>query len=475
MSALARGVKNSVRNPIRTAAVVILLGVAMAFALSLMLANQAVKAKLNDLKTTGATTLTITPAGQGFGPNSSGGGEPLTSATYDKIKTVEHVADSGATLSGNSFRRATNTTPGQGQAGGQATFTPPESKVALESPIDAGTLGRRQFANNNSTSTQSVPDFKIPVQATGITGNLDGSGKNYVVTKGEWFTGDAHQAVVGTTLADHNKLSVGSTFKAYDQTFTVVGIYDGGSEFANASVLMPLKTLQDLSEQPDEVSSIVVKVDSIDNIASTKTAIENTVGKDKVEVTSSAQSTEDAISSLKSIQKISVAGVVIAVIAAGVIVFMIMLMIVRERKREIAILKSIGASNFKITTQFVAEAVTLTLCSVVVGVLIALASSNGLTKVLISSNTTDSSATTTQNTPGGAQSGPGDGMRRVIGSPAQTEQKSTKDLLSDVKTDAGASLLIQGLFAVILIGILGSAIPAYAIAKVRPAEVMRGE
>lgn len=473
MSVLVRGIKNSVRNPVRTLAVVTLLGVAMAFALSLMLSNQAVKSKLSELKASGATTLTVSPAGQSFGPGSSGG-EPLTDALYEKAKSSTLITDTGATLSGGSFRRSSGGMPGQG---GQAAFTPPESDVDLESPIDAGTLGRRQFANNNNSETQDVPDFKIPVQATGISGNLDSSGKNYVLTSGAWFSGKSNEAVLGTKLAEHNKLSVGSTFTAYDQTFTVVGIYDGGSDFANAGVLLPLKTLQDLSDQVGEVSSIIVKVDSIDNIEAAKTALQDALGKDKVEVSSSAQSTEDAISSLESIQKISVAGVVIALIAAGVIVFMIMLMIVRERKREIAIFKAIGASNIKITGQFVVEAVTLTLASVIVGVLLAFVSSNGLTKVLISSNTTDSSAAS-ETSDSGMPGGPGGGFRRTIGGPSptgQTESTSTKDLLKDVQTQAGSALFIQGLVAVFLISILGSAIPAYAIAKVRPAEVMRGE
>lgn len=475
MSVLVRGVKNSVRNPVRTAAVVTLLGVAMAFALSLMLANQAVKSKLIELKSSGATTLTISPAGQSFGPGSSGGGEPLTNELYEKAKTVQHISDSGATLGSGGFRRAMGA-PQQGQSG-TATFTPPESDIDLESPIDAGTLGRRQFANNNGNEAQAIPDFKLPVQATGISGNLDSSGKNYVLTSGEWFKGESNEAILGTKLAEHNKLSVGSTFTAYDETFKVVGIYDGGSDFANAGVLMPLKTLQELSDQSGEVSSIIVKVDSIENIDATKTALLNALGKDKVEVNSSAQSTEDAITSLESIQKISVAGVVIAVIAAGIIVFMIMLMIVRERKREIAIFKAIGASNIKITGQFVAEAVTLTICSVFVGVLLALATSNGITKVLISSNTTDSTSSSSENSTNSptGMGGPAGGFRRVIGGPTATQQTTSSDLLKDVKTDAGTGLLLQGLAAVVLISILGSAIPAYAIARVRPAEVMRGE
>lgn len=470
MSTFIRGVKNSVRNPVRTVSVVILLGVAMAFALSLLLANQAVKAKLSELKSSGATVLTVSPAGQGFGPSASGGGEPLTDEMYSKVKALGHVSDSGVTLNGGIRRTFGGDQPAMGSGDGTTSFTAPGSEIDLESPLDAGTLGRRQLGNERGTATEDVPDFKIPVQATGISGNLDSSGKNYVLTSGEWFSGASDEAVVGSALAEKNNLSVGSTFTAYDKTFKVVGIYDGGSEFSNAGLLLPLAFMQEATEQTGEVSSMVVKVDSIDNLESVKSAITNALGKDAVEVSSSAQSTDDAISSLESIQKISVAGVVIAVIAAGVIVFMIMLMIVRERKREIAVLKSIGASNLKITSQFVAEAVTLTVCSVALGVLIALASSNGLTGVLVSSNTTDTSdSSQTQTGPGGRS------FRRMIGGPVAQTQTSAKDLLSDVQTSVGAGLLVQGLIAIVLIGVLGSAIPAYAISKVRPAEVMRGE
>ncbi len=465
MSVLIRGIKNSARNPARSLAVVALLGVATAFALSLLLANQAVKSKIEDLKTSGATTLSIMPAGSTDGPGLQGGGEPLTSEMLEKVKNLEHVADSGAILGGGGLRVMASMGPGQ--TGPSTSFQAPESEIDLESPIDAGTLGRRNFNNGDDTD---VPDFKIPVQATGVSGNLDQAGSNYVLTDGGWFTTeDGYQAVVGKDLATNNNLSVGSTFTGYDQTFTVIGIFDAGDTFRNATVLMPLKTFQKLTERENEVSSIVVKVDSIENMESVEAAINDALGDDKIDITSSAQSTEDAIASLKSIQKISLAGVFIAIVAAGVIVFMVMVMIVRERKKEIAVLKAIGGSNVKITGQFVAEAVTLTLASVVIGGLIALAGSNSITKLLITTNTTDSTDNTQTSAPLGG------GMRRIVGGPSQVEETSTKDLLGDVKTSVGTGFLIQGLAAVVLIGALGSAIPAYAISKVRPAEVLRGE
>ena len=470
MSVIVRGIKNSVRNPARAASVVALLGVATAFALSLLLANQAVKAKIDNLKTTGATTLTIQSAGSAAGPGFQGGGEPLTTDMYNQVKGLAHITDTGASTGGGGVRVMRAEAGQQGQ--GTATFTAPQSEINLESPIDAGTLGRRQFGN--STSTDTVPNFKLPVQATGISGDLDQSGKNYVLTAGTWFTTeDGYQAVIGKDLATHNNLKVGSTFTGYNQTFTVVGIYDAGNTFQNATVLMPLKTFQTLSNQPGELRSIIVKVDSIDNIDAVQTAIKDKLGSSKVDITSSAQSTQDAINSLKSIQHISLAGVIIALTAAAVILFMVMIMIVRERKKEIAVLKAIGGSNIKITAQFVTEAVALTVISIVIGSLIALASSNQITRLLINSNTTDTTASS-QNT-GPSTSANGATFRRVVGGPGAQQQTTSKDLLKDVKADVGVSFLVEGFLVAILIGALGSAIPAFAISKVRPAEVLRGE
>lgn len=459
MSVFVRGAKNAVRNPVRAGSIILLLGVATAFALSLLLANQAVRGKIDDLKSTGATTLTVMPAGATNGPG-FGGGEPLTMAMYDEVKGLGHITESGAVLGGGGFRF--NARP-DGQGGTATNLTAPESEIDLESPIDAGTLGQRNLGVS--------PDFKLPVQATGVSGSLDQSGNNYVLTNGEWFsTDDGNQAVVGKALAEKNNLSVGSTFTGYDRTFTVIGIYDAGDTFRNAAVLMPLKTFQTLSERPDEITSITVRVDSIENIESVETAIIDALGDDAVDVTSTAQNTQDAIDALESIQRISIAGVVIAVIAAAVIVFMVMVMIVRERKKEIAVLKAIGGSNVKITGQFVTEAVILTFLSVVLGALIALASSNSITRLLVTTNTSEETSETTN------QPFAGGNFRRVVGGPlGQSNQESAQDLLDDVRTDVGTAFLLQGLVAVILIGALGSAIPAYAISKVRPAEVMRGE
>ncbi|HVQ43952.1 MAG TPA: FtsX-like permease family protein [Candidatus Saccharimonadia bacterium] len=455
MSTVTRGVRNAFRNAVRTSSVVLLLGVASALALALLLANQAVRTKITDLKRSAATTLTVRPAGSFDG---EGGGEPLTTADTAKLKALAHV-------------QAVNQTLGLG--GGRATFSAggqvevPTSNVSLDSSIDPGTLGRRRFGGTDS-SNAPAPTFKLPVSLTGIDGNLDRQGQPLKITSGTttFSAPDATEAIVGQGIATKNNLKVGSTFTAYSTTVKVVGITDAGNQFSNDAVMVPLATAQKLSGQTGEISELYIQADSVENIDAVKTAAGNALGSGRVDITSAAQNTNDAVAALAGIERISLVGSIGAMAAAAVILFLVMVMIVRERRREIGVLKAIGASNVSVVSLFVTEALVLTLCGSLLGLTLAAGTSNQITGALISAN---QPAATDTNTPGGPR-GRGGFVTR-IGTTAQ----SAEQLLTGVKTTLGGTFLLEGLAVTIGIAILGSAVPAWLIAKVRPAEVMRGE
>jgi putative ABC transport system permease protein len=473
MGAIIRGAKNAFRNRIRTGSIIALLAISTALALALFLANQAMKGKITELKQSAATTLTVNSAGS-FG--SEGGGEPLTTAGLTKVKSLAHVTDVSAIMTAGGPFRVQMGADGQPQA--------PASNVSLESSIDPGTLGRRRAGLDENRSsagagTQAAPAFKLPVALAGLQGTLDRSGQPFKVTSGTAaFSGaDVAEALVGKGLAAKNNLSVGSTFTAYATTFKVVGIFDAGNQFGNDGLYVPLATAGRLTGRTGEVSEIQVKADSIENLDSVKTAVASALGNSRVDITSAAQSTNDALAALQGIQRIALAGMIVALAAAAVITFLVMVMIVRERRREIGVLKAIGATNRSIVGQFVAEALVLTLCGAVLGTALAAVGSNQITGALVSANTPSASSSGFQDGPSfgargpGGQGGPGGGFTRRFGQARQ----SAENLVSNIKTNVGAPLLAEGLGAAILIAILGSAIPAYLIAKVRPAEVMRGE
>lgn len=459
MSFMTRGVKNTSRNWVRSGAVVLILAIGIGLSLSMLIANQAVNNKISELKSGMGSALVIHPAGaQGF----QGGGEPLKQADIDTVRGIAHVSTVDAALNMVLQNENSEAVGMIKMRGGGAD----PGKTNLQSAIDLGTIGKRNQGLDNAQMTPS-----LPITGAGISGNKDQAGKDLNITDGRSLgSGDKNEAIVGKELAAKNNLKVGSTFTAYGGTLEVVGIFDQGTKFENAGFFMQLATAQRLTSLTGEVSTILATVDSIDNLEGAQTAIKKALGEDKADVVSSQENIETAITSLESVQKISMVGFIAAVIAAGAITFMIMLVIVRERRREIGVLKAIGASNRTIIGQFMVEGMVLVTLGALVGAGLALVTSNGIANALVSSNV-DSPEEPTVKGPGLHTSGEKRPVMMSMGGPL----KDTSNLVTNVTTNVGPATLLYGFLSVFIIGIIGSALPAWLIAKIRPAEVMRGE
>ncbi|AFR28069.1 FtsX-like permease family protein [Arthrobacter sp. Rue61a] len=485
MSVLARSVGNAFRNKIRTAAVVAVLAVAIGLALAMLVANQAVGAKVQELNASVGTTLTVNPAGgQGF----EGGGEPLTTA---EAETAASVANVTSVVGTKALRLQTATTAttdttqlagpggGFGPGGQQATVS-----TNLTAAVDAGTLGNRNNASG-TTGTTTQPARTLPITATGIGAEVDSTGKALELTSGTGlgdYTAAEAKALVGTSLAEKNSLTVGSTFTIQDKTFTVAGVFDAGTTFGNNAVYVTLPEAQTLAETPDELSTMIVTVNSMENVDSTKTAVQDALGTDKADVTQGQRNLETAVSSLDSVKNISLVAFIAALATAGIIILLIMVMLVRERRREIGVLKAIGARNRTIGMQFVLESLVLVALGSVVGAVIASLASGGIASALISSNTSTTAAPTTQRggglagampngtVPGGGGMGggmPGGGQGGPFGGASQ--------LLTSVTASVSPGVLAAGIAAVFAVAIIGALVPALLTARIRPIEVLRGE
>ncbi|MHA7269567.1 ABC transporter permease [Arthrobacter sp. HLT1-20] len=482
MSVVSRSVGNAFRNKIRTGSVVIILAVAIGLALSMLVANQAVAGKVDSLKASVGNTLTVNPAGSRGG---LGGGEPLTAAALTQASAVEHVSNVTGTLSvrlRNEAAEISTSGGGNGPAGGQGGGFGTSGTTSLESAVAPGSLGQRNNSNG-STSGQdtaaSPAGFSIPIQATGVSASTTATGAAVNVTSGAQLTDFADastQVLVGSTLATKNSLLVGSTFTVQDRTMKVTGIFDAGTEFDNNAIYLPLAATQTLTDQAGQLSSLTVTVDSIDNMAATQTALIAALGADTVDVTSGSTNLDSAISSLGSVQNISLIAFIASLVTAGLIVLLIMIMVVRERRREIGVLKAIGASNRIIGAQFVIEAMVLVVMGSVVGAVVAAFSSNPIVNALVAGNTSTSAATVGTAGSAGPGGGPGgctgggEGFTRTRGAFAGAEQ-----LIGTVSTSLGWQTLVFGVAGILLIAALGALIPALLTAKVRPIEVLRGE
>jgi putative ABC transport system permease protein len=456
LGSVRRGTKNAFRNSIRTVAIVSILGVSLSLALVMLVSYQAAKQRISSVSASVGTTVTIRPSGfGGFG----GGGNPLTAANVATISSTPHVAAVAASVTD----RLSNTASGSSGFDRRGTG----GTTSLASPIKPGSLGRRFGGGAGFTPPAN---FTLPVAVTGTTDPLNPlvyGVTTVTLVKGSDINGrsSALTALVGTSLATKNKLNVGSTFTAYGKAITVSGIFNAHDTAANAAFTLPLKTAQTLSGITG-VTQVFVAVDSVGDVATTTTALQSRLGSSVADVTSGSSNTAATASSLNSIKTIALYSFVGALIAAAAILLLSMMMIVRERRREIGILKAFGSSNGGVVGTFVSEALTLTGMAAVFGVLLGLALANPILGALVSS----------QNNSGGGRrfggfppaGGPPSGFRfGTVGFGGHT--------LGHLHAVLGTNVAIYAVLAAAGIALVGSAVPAYLIAKVRPAEVMRSE
>jgi len=201
-----------------------------------------------------------------------------------------------------------------------------------------------------------------------------------------------------------------------------------------------------------------------DAILATQSAIKDKLGT-SVDVTTSEQSAQSAVEPLQNIRTISLYSLIGSLVAGSIIIFLTMIMIVRERRREIGVLKAIGASNILIVSQFSVESLVLTLTSSIVGMILGLVLPNPILNVLVNNST--SSTSTTGISHGGFSGAGGQAMMQFAG--------GAGDAIRNLHATVGWQIIFYGLGAAVIIAIIGSALPAFFISKVRPAEVLRSE
>jgi putative ABC transport system permease protein len=457
MNVVTRGFKNAFRSPLRSGAIMLMLAISVGLILSMLVARSSVNAKIDQVKSNAGTNITISPAGVfGF----AGGGNNLTSSQVAQITKTSHITSATSTLNDQLASTDTNLTPSLtlGNFGArQARFESSSSSATTTSgSTTAPTDSSRPAPTPHTTVTGTTNPNSVSTNGSSLSitsgGTIDGSSSAYV-------------ALVGKDLASKNSLTVGKTFTAYGKTITVSGIFTTGNTFQDSGIIMPLATIQALTGQTGQVSSVIAKVDSSENVNSTVSTLKSSLGS-KADIVSEAQQAADSVSSLQSISGLALASVIGSAIAGAVIILLAMIMVVRERRREIGVIKAIGGTNGKVMAQFISEALTITIVGSIVGLAFGVLVSGPMTNSLVSSSQNTSSTTRTG---AGPPSG-GSGGSFIRGSFNRIGSNITQVTSSITPTVFASAVGIT-----LLIAIIGSAVPAWFIARISPAEVLRAE
>jgi putative ABC transport system permease protein len=456
MTTVGRGIRNAFRNATRTVSIILILGLAIGLAFVMLIADRSVSDKIASTLSSIGNTVTIGPPGY-----STGGllGENLTAAELAPIARLRGVTGLDESLNGAAQTLGAPHNPcpkGATCHGSRGHHSMKLGSTSLKSPMSLAAR-RAGLACAPKPCTPQVSGSQ-QLYFTGSTQpanavNIGASTLKIVSGHAIPGTTSADVAMISAAMARRNGLKVGSAFTAYGKTFTVAAIFETDNQSAGNTVVTSLPVLQRLTGDTGQVFTAVVTVASLTDLAPVTKAIERTLGPKAsvVSFTADAQKATGALDSVKSIALYSLAG---AAGTALVILFLVMVMIVRERKREIGTLKAIGAPDGRIMAQFTTEAVTFTLLGLVVGAVAGILAASPVTSALVSGSGVSSDT----------------GARGVFGAGSPFLSH-----LTDINAQVGWGVILGALAAAMVVAVLASAAAAWMIDRIRPAEVLRSE
>ena len=299
----------------------------------------------------------------------------------------------------------------------ETTETRTEKKTTQQAP-PGGRPGQGQTTTEEETQiTKTVENIKAQNGAFTVIGYnsyssmsdfIDG---NYTITSGK-VTSDftSNTCVVSEELASLNNLSIGSKITLVDPKNTsltyeleVTGIYkensmeakDMGSMFSSSvNNIITNQTVckkflsADSSLKATVTPTFVLKdkehAEDFANEVKAKGLNEN------FEVTNNLEEVADAAKGIDNISSFAQTFLLIVLIIGAVVLFVINMINIRERKYEIGVLRTIGMSKLKVITQFMCELLIVTLLSLAIGSAIGAATSVPVANRLLESEIVNS-------------------------------------------------------------------------------------
>lgn len=228
--------------------------------------------------------------------------------------------------------------------------------------------------------------------------NLSGCSSGFLVVEdgeianGRFFNEPEERSLARVVVLGHtvkqelfgDSEAVGQRVKIKKHMFEVIGVMKERGTVAmqdyDDQVFLPIKTMQKQLEGVNHLGMIRVKVDNESNVEQTIIDIKATLreqhdiadqsGKNDDFTVRSAAEALDMITTVTDALKYFLAAMAaLSLIVGGIGIMNIMLMSVTERTREIGLRKAVGANNANIMSQFLLEAIVVTLLGGIIGII----------------------------------------------------------------------------------------------------------
>ena len=288
------------------------------------------------------------------------------------------------TKTSTSTNTKTSTTPGNG---GRPNF-----------PGGGMGMGERHTMTEKHTTTIITKSKEIFESSRNLTGDfkLDGYSSYdamsnfvngaYKVTEGEMISDfSGYQCVISNELATLNEINVGSVItlknstidKSYD--FTVTGIYTDNndndesakmySQSANTLIVgsgvIELLVADDSSLVTNITPSFILNNE--EDIQGFENEVKEKGLNEYYQINTNLEDLQNATKSIENVKTFATTFLLITLIISSLVLFVINMINIRERKYEIGVFRTIGMSKFKLTFQFILELLFVSTISLIIG------------------------------------------------------------------------------------------------------------
>jgi len=323
-----------------------------------------------------------------------------------------------------------------------------------------------------SSTTRPQMNFSAVYSVWGIPTDTTISGITPTIVSGRTINAnETGVAIISQSLATSWGLGVGDSKTIEGVKLTIVGISSdpttttttaapGASTMSNRIVYVDLAQAQTMYSMSGKFTNLYVYTNTtayadtvaveIQTLLSSSTV---TTSTERVAQLSSSQArmttslaTQNA--TLAQTQASANQETVLALVATSAIILLIMVFSVRERVREIGVMKTLGFSNRSIVSQFMLEGVSVTFLGCIVGAVVGIIAYPMLSKLLMPA--------TTSNT----------GVNGV---------NVVQNVAATVSASPELSMVLIAFVAVLAMGALGSIYPAWKASRIKPVEALRNE
>ncbi|MGX4685608.1 ABC transporter permease [Vagococcus sp. JNUCC 83] len=324
------------------------------------------------------------------------------------------------------------------------------------------------------------------------------------ITSGEAITSDdidTDNVVIEKTLAEANDLKVGDTFtlkNSDDETktykMTVKGIYttseSGDSMGMRFNFLNPANTIYSSytfantlkgDDAKGTIDSATYTLSDPKEMDTFVKEAEKLIDTDSFSLQTNDQAYQQMLSPLNNVASFAKNIVILVAIAGIIILTLIVMMTIRERRYEIGVLLSLGESRFKVILQFFSEIVVCMIVALIIATFSGNIVGNVVGEQLINQQSQSSQTQTNQGGPGGGQPGgednqmpnkpSGGGMRGGLGTMGASSQEIATEIDNLNISVSGSDILkLTGLG--LLISFLSILLSSLGILRLQPKKIL---